>query len=160
MNNRAKSMENMEPSQDDQATMTISGAGQSVTVTGDGLRQITEQLDLPFPVDQEKCKTFLDSYLTIEDEIDRLRAELHGLLQDYKTELPIRAVRTAIKVVRARKKLAEHPKEAMRYEQQARLEGLMRDHIEALDATKEAAVQEVTGAHVPDMTRGEEQENR
>lgn len=135
--------------------VTITGAGRSVTVTGEQLKQAATQLPL-FPVDRVACAEFLDRYLTIEDEIDRLREETQGLVEFYKERLPLRAVRAAIKVVRARKKLAEHHKEPMGYASQAKLEAFVADHIAALDAAKQAAAAEAERAaqrSVPDMTQ-------
>jgi hypothetical protein len=137
-------------------TMTISGAGRSVTITDEQLTQAAEQLSLHFPMDKRECAVFLDRYLTIEDEMDRLREEVQDLVESYKDFLPLRAVRTAIKVVRARKKLAEHHKEPMTYASQAQIEGFVQEHIAALDAAKQQAAEEAERSTrpVPDMTTG------
>ena len=136
-------------------TMTISGAGKSVTITGAQLDHAMTQLPL-FPVDKATCAAFLTQALTIEDEMDRLREELQELVEAYGEQLPIRAVRVAIKVVRARKKLAEHHKEPMAYDAQAKLETLVADHLAALEAAKRQAAEEAeqhTQRPVPDMTK-------
>lgn len=130
--------------------ITVTGEGHSFTVTDAQFTQTLRQLDLPFPADKADCAEFLGQMLTIEDEMDRLRGDIQGLVEFYKKRLPLRAVRCAIKVVRARQKLAEHPKEPMGYAQQAQLEEFVQEHIAALDAEKHAAAQ----AGV-DMTSGE-----
>lgn len=136
-------------------TITLTGNGRSVTVTGEQLDQAAEQLRLPFPVDKTACAEFLMQVLTIEDEMDRLREDLQGLVAMYTNQLPLRAVRTAIKVARARKKLAEHHKEPMHYDLQVLIEDFVRDHMAALDAAKQQAADEAersTQRPVPDMT--------
>jgi hypothetical protein len=74
--------------------------------------------------------------------MDRLREELQGLVELYAESLNLRAVRTAIKVVRARKKLAEHHKDPMSYEHQAEVEAFVADHMARLDAAKQQAAEE------------------
>lgn len=133
----------------------MSETSETATLTGEQQTQAAKQLPL-FPVDRVACAEFLDRYLTIEDELDRLREETQGLVEFYKEQLPLRAVRTAIKVIRARKKLAEHHKEPMSYTHQALLEDFVERHIRALDAAKQAAAAEAERAAqrpVPDMTQ-------
>ena len=98
-------------------TITLSGADQSVTVTQDQCGPGMTQLPL-FPWDKDQCAAFLTEALTIEDEMDRLRAQLQDLVTDFAERIPLRAMRTALKVVRARKKLSAHPKEPMSEERQ------------------------------------------
>lgn len=121
------------------------------------MSQTAQQLSLGFPVDKPTCAAFLDRYVTIEEEMDRLRQEVQDLVTLFNEDLPLRAVRTAIKVVRARKKLAGHHKEPLPYAQQALIEGFVAQHIAALEAAKKAAADEAEASTqrpaVPDMTR-------
>ena len=80
------------------------------------------QLDFPFPLDPPTLAAFLGRVLAIEDEQDRLREELRLLKEEYTENLPIRALLTAIKVVRARDKLEHHPKEPLALVHQGFLE--------------------------------------
>ena len=136
-------------------TITISGVGKNVTMSGEQFDHATTQLPL-FPVDKAICVAFLTQALTIEDEMDRLREELQGLVEAYTEQLPIRAVRVAIKVIRARKKLAEHKKDAMDYASQATLEAFVAEQLTALETAKRQAAAEAeqsTKRPVPDMTK-------
>ena len=108
--------------------------------------QAAAQVRLPFPVDKSQCAAFLTEYLTLADEMDRLRAQMQGLVEEFTDTLPLRAVRTAIKVIRARKKLAEHPKEPCTYANQALIEEVVRGHLTALDAAKQRAADELAQA--------------
>lgn len=113
---------------------------QHTTIPADTGEAQAKQLPL-FPVDKHHCGTFLTNYLTIADEMDRLREETQALMETYHTLLPLRAVQTAIKVVRARKKLAEHHKEPMNYDEQAKLEVFIREHIATMESAKQKAVE-------------------
>ena len=139
--------------------MTITGAGSTVTVSGaacaDVARQAgTEQLDLPFALDQAKLGTFLTRWIAIEEEQDRLREEARLLKEEYAADFPMRAMLVAVKRVRAVIKLENHPKDGMKREHLSVLEGLVEQHllsrqtnvndlIQALD--KRVAVNMATG---------------
>lgn len=99
---------------------------------------MTDQLDFPFFLDEAKLSEFLTRLSAIEDEQDRLRDEIRLLKDDYQDDFPLRAVMTAWKVVRARRKLEAHPKEPMRREHQGQLEALVERQLEALDAEARA----------------------
>mgnify|MGYP001599695196 FL=1 len=116
---------------------------QHTTIPADTGEAQAKQLPL-FPVDKHHCGTFLTNYLTIADEMDRLREETQALMETYHTLLPLRAVQTAIKVVRARKKLAEHHKEPMGYDEQMRLEAFVQEHITTMDSAKHEALDALT----------------
>lgn len=137
------------------ATRQIRNKRRPVYDAGQGTQPPAMQIALPFPVDKTDCAEFLDCYLTFEGEIDRLKTEIATLEAEYKEDLPLRAVKTAIKIVRARKKLAEHHKEPMSYSQQARLEGFVEEHIATLEAAKHQAAEEAEASAqrpVSDMT--------
>jgi len=104
-----------------------------------------EQLDFPFFLDTDKLSEFLTRWLTIEDEEDRLREEKRLLKEAYTDDFPMRGILTAVKVIRARKKLAEHPRDGIKYVHQGVLEALVEMHLRSL--------QEET-RQVPDMTGG------
>src|SRR5215216_4572379 len=80
------------------------------------------QLTFPYPLDANVLDTYLTQSLAIEDEYDRLREMQRQLDMEYKPHLPLRAVRTAIKVIRARRKLEHHAKEPMGLVHQTYLE--------------------------------------
>jgi hypothetical protein len=98
---------------------------------------MAEQLDFPYPLDQKRLTVFLAQWVAIEDQLDRLREELRLLKGDYGDAFPMRGVLTAIKIVRARQKLADHAKEPMRPAHLAYLEALVEDHL--LQAPAEVA---------------------
>lgn len=102
-----------------------------------------EQLEMPFPLDLDALQTFLTRWITIEDEEERLREEKRLLKTDYQNILPMRAVLTGVKVVRARKKLVDHPQEPMAYRDQGILEAMVLAHLARMDVEK---------GHIPDMT--------
>ena len=140
-------------------TITIDANGRSVIVTDEQISQAAaEQMPLPFPANKDHLAEFLYQVLAIEDEMDRLREVMHDLVKTYKDVLPLRAVRTAIKVVRARKKLAEHHKESCTYANQVLIENFVAEHIACLEsATQEAAAEAEASAQrpaVPDLTGG------
>ena len=138
--------------------MTIEGNGRSVTVTDEQSSHAAEQIPMPFPVQRDHCAEFIGQMFAIDNEMDRLREVTHDLVEQYKNVLPLRAVRTAIKVVRARKKLAEHHTEPLDYAQQALIEGFVAAHIAALEAAQQQAAAEAEASAqrpaVPDMTGG------
>lgn len=117
----------------------------------------TEQLTLPFPLDQGKLTTFLTQWCTIEYEEDRLRDVKRLLKEDYANAFPMRGILTAVKVVRARFKLAQHAKEPMPLEHQAILEQVVARHLTGMQAALDRLTQDLE-AHaqrpVPDMTGG------
>lgn len=106
------------------------------------MSELVAQTDFPFLVNEVKLKEFLTRYATMEDEEDRLREEKRLLKVDYETAFPMRAVLTALKVVRAQRKLAEHPKEPCNRVYQAVLEAKIEHHLAGLAQTMEAVVQE------------------
>lgn len=88
-----------------------------------------EQLPL-FTIDQEELTQFLTRCIVLEDEIERLNKEKALLTEEFAVSLPMRAVKTAIKVVRAQRKLAAHPEEAMPRVHQSELESLVDQHLD------------------------------
>lgn len=98
------------------------------------------QLPLPFSISMADLTAFLTTYATLEDEIDRLKAELLVCKAQYEDELPMRAVLTALKVTRARQKLANHPKEPLSLPHQAYLEDLVERHLDGRAAQLEQLV--------------------
>lgn len=85
---------------------------------------------------------FLEKVLALETEKDRIAEELRLLKEDYAEEFPMRGVLTAIKVVRARAKLAEHPKEPMPLTHLNYLETLVKQHMAVVKIAKKALLQE------------------
>ena len=104
-----------------------------------------EQLALAFPVDQEALTAFLGQHITLEEEIDRLKAELVLCKEQYEDLLPMRAVLVAVKVTRARRKLERHAKEPLSLPHQAYLESLVTAHLDAQEAALDALTQEAQG---------------
>lgn len=104
------------------------------------------QLDMSFPIDADILKTFLVQYAAIHDEQDRLREELRLLTEEFKDQLPMRAIRTAEKIIRARRKLAEHAKEPMSYALQGAIEAQVGAALIALEAEKQRMVPDMVGA--------------
>ena len=98
------------------------------------------QLPLPFPIAQPDLAAFLGAYTVLEDEIDRLKAELAVCKEQYQDALPMRAVLTALKVTRARRKLAAHAKEPLSLPHQAYLEELVDAHLDAQELAVERFV--------------------
>lgn len=115
---------------------------------------MAEQLTFPFPFRQDVFETFLTQLLSLELEQARLAQESTRLREAYTDRLPLRAIATATKVVRARKKLMEHPREPLGYEAQAVLEGLVLTCLMRLEEETQAAVKAVMEPAVPDMTGG------
>jgi hypothetical protein len=104
---------------------------------------MTDQLDLPFAYDDRKLGEYLTRACALDDEQDRLREELRLLKESYADDFPMRALSTALKVVRARRKLAVSPKGSLTLAHQAVLEGVVMRHLDALDA--ERVVPDMTG---------------
>ena len=137
-------------------TITITGAGKTVTLSAaafaDAARQGgTEQLGLPFALDQGKLSEFLTRWLAIEEEQDRLREEARLLKEEYVDDFPMRGILTAIKRVRALIKLENHPKEAMKREHLSVLEGLVEQHILNMQTNIDTLVQDIDAR----LARGE-----
>ncbi len=101
---------------------------------------MTEQLALPFTIDAKDLSEFLDRYAALEDEIERLKAEQLECKAVYEEALPMRAVLTALKIVRARRKLEKHPKEPMKLIHQAYIESLVETHFIAQETGMAEAV--------------------
>ena len=95
------------------------------------------QLDLPFAVDPETLQAYLTRINALEDEQDRLREDARALRAEHTDTLPLRAIHTALKVVRARRKLAAHAKEPVTLEEQALLEAWVERHLDGLDAERQ-----------------------
>lgn len=72
-----------------------------------------EQTIFPFYLNETKLAEFLTRHAAIEDEEDHLREEKRLLKDEHADHFPMRAVLTAVKVVRARRKLEQHHKEPM-----------------------------------------------
>lgn len=85
-----------------------------------------------FALDTDTLKSFLSQYAAIEDQEDTLREEKRLLVEEFKAQLPMRGIRTAVKVLRARKKLAEHPKEPMSYAAQDDIEAQVQTYLESV----------------------------
>lgn len=100
---------------------------------------MAEQTEFPFPYRTTDLEAFLTRAAAIEDEMDRLREDLQELRQEYTDTLPLRGVTTALKVVRARRKLEDHPKEPMKLQHQQVLETEVERWLAHLDAEKERA---------------------
>ena len=120
-----------------------------------------DQLAFPLRLDQPKLTEFLRRWCAIEDEEDRLREDKRLLKEDYAEDFPMRAVLTAVKIVRARRKLAEHPKEPLPPGHLAFLEALVEEYLlearQALDMLQTDIDRRlVAGERVAvDMTTGE-----
>lgn len=121
----------------------------------------SEQMAFPFPLNQAKLTEFLARWCAIEDEEDRLREVKRLLKEDFSTDFPMRGVLTAVKIVRARRKLAEHPTEGMRPEHLASLEALVEQCLigtrQALDAMQAEIDERLAAGEraAVDMTTGE-----
>lgn len=87
-----------------------------------------EQLALPFTIDQAELTEFLEKYIALEEEIDRIKADITIHKEQYEDVLPLRAVLTAVKVVRARRKLERHAKEGFPLAHQDAMQGLIEQH--------------------------------
>jgi len=97
-----------------------------------------EQLDFPFDFDPTALETYLTRALTIENEQERLREDLRLLKEEYAAKLPLRGLQAAVKVLRTRRKLAEHPKEPMTYAEQDALQAVVELHMLTMDREREA----------------------
>jgi hypothetical protein len=95
---------------------------------------MADQMELPFAVDEASLSVFLSRWCEIEDQEDALREQKRVLREDYKDTLPLRGVLTAVKIVRARRKLDAHPKEPMPPAHLAILEELLEDRLGVQDA--------------------------
>jgi len=168
---------------DTMEAITITGAGQSVTLSAEALQDATrqrrqgrgpvgaalagetrrehatappvEQLALPFPLDQAKLRVFLTQWCAIDDEQHRLRAEAVELKQAFQDSLPIRAVLTAVKIVRARRELETHPTGPMCRAWLAHYETMVEQHLVTMQEGQEATAREAAASRaVPDMALG------
>lgn len=113
------------------------------------------QLNLPFALDEQELNLFLTQWVAIENEEDRLREEKRLLKEQYADHFPMRAVLTAVKVVRAKRKLEEHPKEPMRRVHQTVLENLVEQKLSTMDAAQALADLQADGRLHITMTTGE-----
>lgn len=109
-----------------------------------------EQLDLAFPFDNADADAYLARHWALKRELSRVQEDLSTLDLEFQTRLPLRAMRTALKVVLARKKLAEHPKEPLDYCVQELIEDYVLGHLLRLEAETQAAVESLRT--VPDLT--------
>ena len=90
---------------------------------------MAEQYVFDWYLDTQQLSTFLSRWCALEDDEDRIREEKRALKEEYKDEFPMRATLAAIKVVRTRRKLAEHRKEPMPYKDQDYLQTLVEEHL-------------------------------
>ena len=105
---------------------------------------------------------FLTKWVELEEEEDRLREAKRDLKDLYAEDIPLRALLTAVKVVRAQLKLHYRAKDSMPRQVQPHFEHLvMAFHLkriaekEAIQREAEALAREGQRA-VPDMTTREE----
>ena len=103
-----------------------------------------DQLDFAFPLNKSKLTEFLSKYLAIENEQDRLREELRLLKDDFADALPLRGLLVAVKIVRARLKLENHPKEPMPREHLEYLQTLVEQHLSAEQQALDALTADIT----------------
>lgn len=103
---------------------------------------MSEQLDFPFEIDHAALRAFLARWEALEAEQARLRDEMRLCKAAYQDQLPMRPVLTAMKVWRARRTLEAHPKEPLSLAHQGVLEGMIAEHLAALDAEQ---------SEIPDM---------
>ena len=104
-----------------------------------------DQLTLPFAIAKEALAEFLDRYYAaFEDEINRLKEEQRQCKALYQDALPMRAVLTALKVVRAWHTLEAHVKESLSLPHQAYLEGIVMAHFEAQVAATARGIEDLT----------------
>ncbi len=96
-----------------------------------------EQLDFPFPMNQEKLTEFLGKWLALEEEQDRLREETRLLKESFSDDLPMRGLVAAIKIVRTTHKLEQHPK-GMARKHLAYLAALVEKHMTQQEGTPHA----------------------
>ena len=96
-----------------------------------------EQLYFPFDFDKTDLDAYLTRALTIENEQERLREDLRLLKEEYAAKLPLRGLQAAVKVLRTRRKLAEHPKEPMTYAEQDALQAVVESHILTMDLERQ-----------------------
>lgn len=114
-----------------------------------------EQQELFARDTQAKMEQFLSSWVSIEEEQDRLREQQRLLREEYADYFSIRALTTAVKVVRAKRKLADHPKEPVPLLYQVRYEDLVTQWLTHLEEERETLTADAARlAHrpVPDMT--------
>lgn len=107
---------------------------------------MAKQLEMPLTIDQKNLEEFLAKWCTFEDEEERLREEKRILKERYADYLPMRAVLTAVKVVRAERKLAAHPQDPMPPWQLVTLKTLVERWMEDDIQTKAAAGAEAEGS--------------
>lgn len=106
---------------------------------------MAEQMAFPCVVDEAKLTEFLTAWNALEDEEVRIREEKRLCKEDYKECLPMRAVLTAIKRVRAANALEHHPKEPLARPHQGYLETLVEAHLAHIEAENQALTEEAEG---------------
>ncbi len=106
---------------------------------------MSQQLEFFSYLDNATLQSFLMELSEIEREEERLREQKQDLLKEFEERLPIRWIRTAMKVLRARKKLAEHAKEPLQLAHQTELETLVEQHLDRLDQEKQQVVPDMVG---------------
>lgn len=74
---------------------------------------MSEQLVMDLELDMPALTQLLKEWKALEEAEDALREQKRMLQEQYTERLPMRAVLTAMKIVRRRDKLAMHPKEPM-----------------------------------------------
>ena len=97
---------------------------------------MAEQLGLPLAIDKAALADFLTRWCRFEDEEDALREAKRLLKEEYAADLPLRGVLTAVKIVRATRKLEAHPKESMSRGYLTQLEVLVDEHLEVRSVTQ------------------------
>lgn len=98
----------------------------------------TDQLSL-FIVDEAKLTAFLTQFIALEEAEDTVREQKRLLREGYADVLPLRGVLTAVKIVRAKRKLEAHAKEPMCREHQTALEAKVEAYLDILAAADELA---------------------
>lgn len=101
-----------------------------------------EQQELFAAQTQRRMEEFLTHWIAIEEEQEVLREQQRALREEYGEWFCVRALRTAIKVIRARRTLADHPKEPVPVIAQARFEQLVEQYLLQREAEREATQRE------------------
>lgn len=117
---------------------------------------MTEQLsfqDLWF--EEADFRTFIMRLEAYRTEIARLNEEIGALREEYQGLLPVKHLEQAYSIEAKRRKLAVHKTAPCSYEEQSRLEALVRDHLEGTAAETERALEDVrAGREEAEMRKG------
>lgn len=106
---------------------------------------MADQLLLLDTYPQAIVQLYLAALLALEAEEDRLRQEKADLRAAYAAQLPLRALHTAVKRVRAMRKLEAHPKDPLPRTEQAHVEACVEEVLDALEREQTAVHQEAEG---------------